>query len=96
MKITPNIMKWLLRIYPPYLGAGIKVDAFSDDWITTKVSMKLKWYNRNYVKTHFGGSLISMTDPFYMLMLSNILGRNYVAWDKAAGLIREKQKNQPS
>jgi acyl-coenzyme A thioesterase PaaI-like protein len=84
MKITPNKIKWLLRLYPPYLGAGIKVDAISDDWMSTKVSMKLRWYNRNYVKTHFGGSLFAMTDPHYMLMLSNILGRNYVVWDKEA------------
>ncbi len=86
MKITANRMKWLLRFYPPYLGAGIKVDYISDDWMDAQVSMKLKWYNRNYVKTHFGGSLISMTDPFYMLMLSNILGSNYVVWDKVASI----------
>ncbi len=86
MKITANRMKWFLRFYPPYLGAGIKVDYISDDWMDAQVSMKLKWYNRNYVKTHFGGSLISMTDPFYMLMLSNILGSNYVVWDKVASI----------
>ncbi len=86
MKITANRMKWLLRFYPPYLGAGIKVDYISDDWMDAQASMKLKWYNRNYVKTHFGGSLISMTDPFYMLMLSNILGSNYVVWDKVASI----------
>ncbi len=75
-------MKWLLRLYPPYLSAAINIDSISDDWMTAKVSMKLKWYNRNYVKTHFGGSLMSMTDPHYMLMLMNILGRDYVVWDK--------------
>lgn len=86
MKITPKVMKWFLRFYPPYFGAGIKVDYISDDWMNAKVSMKLRWYNRNYVKTHFGGSLFSMTDPHLMLMLSNILGRNYIVWDKAASI----------
>lgn len=33
---------------------------------------------------HFGGSLFSMTDPFYMIMLATALGRGFVVWDKAA------------
>lgn len=74
-------LKRLLNIYPPYLGAGIHVDSISDDFRDVVVSMKLRWYNRNYVGTHFGGSLASMTDPFYMLMLMNILGKGYIVWD---------------
>ena len=27
-----------------------------------------------------------MTDPFYMLMLMRILGRDYIVWDKAASI----------
>ncbi len=46
--------------------------------------MKLRFWNRNYVGTHFGGSLYSMTDPFYMLMLIENLGRDYIVWDKSA------------
>jgi len=46
--------------------------------------MKMRWYNRNYVKTHFGGSLYAMTDPFFMLMLIHILGNEFVVWDKSA------------
>ena len=46
--------------------------------------MKMRWYNRNYVKTHFGGSLYAMTDPFFMLMLIHILGQEFIVWDKSA------------
>lgn len=46
--------------------------------------MKLRWWNQNYVGTHFGGSLYTMCDPFYMLLLIDALGRDYVVWDKAA------------
>ena len=46
--------------------------------------MGLGWYNRNYVGTQFGGSLYSMTDPFFMLMVMECLGRQYIVWDKAA------------
>jgi uncharacterized protein YxjI len=48
------------------------------------VEMKLRWWNANYVGTHFGGSLFAMTDAFYMLMLMSNLGRDYMVWDKAA------------
>ena len=46
--------------------------------------MKLSFINKNYVGSHFGGGLFAMTDPFYMLMLMNLLGRDYLVWDKAA------------
>lgn len=82
--MKPKHLKLLLNIYPPYLGAGIRVDHISDDFRDVWVSMKLRWYNRNYVGVHFGGSLASMTDPFYMLMLMNILGKEYIVWDQAA------------
>jgi len=79
-----RFLRWLLTIYPPYFGAGIKVRYISPDFRKVQVSMGLKWYNRNYVRTQFGGSLYSMTDPFYMLMLMENLGSDYIVWDKAA------------
>jgi hypothetical protein len=48
--------------------------------------MPLRFYNKNYFGTHFGGSLYSMCDPFYVLMLTNILGKDYIVWDKAAAI----------
>jgi hypothetical protein len=48
--------------------------------------MPLRWYNRNYVGTHFGGSLYSMADPFYMVMLIHVLGPDYIIWDQAAAI----------
>lgn len=48
--------------------------------------MPLRFYNKNYVGTHYGGSLYSMCDPFYMLILMEKLGRNYLVWDKAANI----------
>jgi len=74
----------LVNLWPPYLGAGIRVTRISDDLTTFEVRMKLRFYNRNYVGTHFGGSLYSMCDPFFMLILINNLGRGYEVWDKTA------------
>lgn len=72
----------LFTFYPPYLGAGVRVRRPAPD--TFEVSMKLRWWNRNYVGTHFGGSLYSMCDPFFMLLVFDGLGNEYVVWDKAA------------
>ncbi len=76
--------KFLLNIYPPYLATGIVIRHVSPDYSRMTVQMKMHWYNRNYVGTHFGGSLYAMVDPFYMLMLIRILGKGYIVWDKSA------------
>ncbi|HYX24985.1 MAG TPA: DUF4442 domain-containing protein [Thermoanaerobaculia bacterium] len=73
----------LLSLYAPYLGAGVRVRP-SPDLRTFEVRMKLRWWNQNYVGTHFGGSLYTMCDPFFMLILFEALGRSYVVSDKAA------------
>ena len=82
--MKPNMLKFGMNIWPPFLGAGIKVKHIAPDYREIVVSLKLRWYNRNYVGTHFGGSLAAMTDPFYMLMLIQILGRRYTVWDKTS------------
>lgn len=79
-----RLLRWLMNCYPPYLGAGIRVREISADFRRARVSMGLSWYNRNYVRTQFGGSLYSMTDPFFMVLLMENLGRHYIVWDKAA------------
>jgi hypothetical protein len=73
-----------MNFWPPYLGAGIRVRSIAKDFKSIQVEMKLRFWNRNYVGTHFGGSLYSMTDPFFMFMLIENLGPEYVVWDKAA------------
>jgi len=79
-------LRRFIRLYPPYLGAGVCVTHIAADFRRVEVEMPLRFYNRNYVGTHFGGSLYSMVDPFYMLMLINILGPDYIVWDKAANI----------
>jgi acyl-coenzyme A thioesterase PaaI-like protein len=72
----------MLSIYPPYLGAGVRVRLLGHAPLAYEASMKLHWWNRNYVGTHFGGSLFSMTDPFFMLILIDALGSGYTVWSK--------------
>lgn len=82
--MNPKHFKLLINLYPPYLGTGISVKHISSDYKEMCVQMKMRWYNRNFVNTHFGGSLYAMTDPFLMIMLIHILGQEFVVWDKSA------------
>lgn len=80
-----NMRRWL-NLWPPLLGAGIRVKRLRSDWKEIDVEMNLHFWNANFVGTHYGGSLYSMTDPFYMLMLIQNLGRDYIVWDKSANI----------
>jgi acyl-coenzyme A thioesterase PaaI-like protein len=80
----------LVNLYPPYLGAGVRVTRIADDFRAIDVEMRLWPWNRNTMGTHFGGSLFSMVDPFFMIMLTELLGKGYVVWDKS-GTIRYRR-----
>jgi acyl-coenzyme A thioesterase PaaI-like protein len=86
VSLTMRIPRRLANVYPPFLGAGIRVKSKAD-FTEIRSEMKLRWWNRNYVGTHFGGSIYSMTDPFYMLMLIEQLGRGYRVWLKEATVL---------
>ena len=73
-----------LNIWPPFRGAGIRIEELSADYFRCKVSLKFRWWNKNANRTQYGGSMFSMTDPIYPLMFMGILGKEYVVWDKAA------------
>jgi acyl-coenzyme A thioesterase PaaI-like protein len=72
--------------WPPFLGMGIKVRRIAEDFREVDVEMVHRFWNTNYVGVHFGGSLYAMTDAFYMLMLLENLGPEYIVWDKAASI----------
>ena len=76
----------LLNLWPPLLGAGIRVRRMDAALRAIDVEMKMRAWNRNYVGAHFGGSLFAMTDPFYMMMVMENLGDGFVVWDKAASI----------
>jgi len=73
-----------MNLWPPFWGAGIRVEYISSDYRKAKVILKDRLINRNIVGVHFGGSLFAMTDPFFMIMFSENLGSGYVIWDRAA------------
>jgi len=85
-KLSPRTLGRVMNLWPPFIGAGIRVRHVAADFRSVTVDMTLRWFNRNYVGTHFGGSMYAMTDPFLMLMLLHVLGAEYRVWDKSASI----------
>lgn len=79
-------LRWRFNLFPAYRGSGARVTYIADDFKEIRVKLALSWRTRNYVGTIFGGSLYASADPMYMIMLIQILGREYIVWDKAASI----------
>ncbi len=84
--LSPRWFRYLMNCWPPFIGMRIHIEHISDDWQTLRMRMKLGLRNKNFVGSHFGGGLFAMVDPFYMVMLMHLLGRDYLVWDKSASI----------
>lgn len=82
--MKPSTLRRLMNFWSPFRAPGIRVTHWSADWRHVRVELRARRFNRNFVGTHFGGSLYAMTDPFHMLMLMQVLGRDYYVWDQSA------------
>jgi acyl-coenzyme A thioesterase PaaI-like protein len=85
-KLSPGLLRFGMNLWPPYLGAGIRVEHLAPDFRSVTVALTQRWYNCNYFGTHFGGSLYAMSDPFFALMVLHNLSSDYVVWDKAGSI----------
>ena len=72
------------NLSPMYRRTSAKVVFISDDFLKIKIQLPFSYKNANYVNTIFGGSMFSSVDPFPMTQLMNLIGDDYVVWDKAA------------
>ena len=84
--MKPGTLRHIFNVWPPFLLSGIHVTEMAPDWSFARVELRMRPWNRNYVGTHFGGSLFAMTDPFWMIMTMQALGSGYIVWDKAADI----------
>lgn len=82
--MKPSTLRVIMNLWPPFLFSGIHVDRIGPDWRSARVELRMRPWNRNYVGTHFGGSLFAMTDPFWMLLVKESIGRDHLVWDRAA------------
>ena len=79
--MTPRRLAVGMSLWLPNLFSGIRVRRFADDWTSATVELHVNVLTRNYVKTAFGGSMSAMTDPYFFMLVTHQLGRDYVVWD---------------
>jgi acyl-coenzyme A thioesterase PaaI-like protein len=78
-----GVLMRFVNLYPPFLGAGIRVTYPKGDPHSIVVRLGLHWWNKNLFGTQFGGSLYAMCDPFFVFIVLRNLGPGYIVWDKA-------------
>lgn len=91
-----TLFKILFNISPMYRRTNSKLISVSKDIYRVKIRIALNYKNRNYMGTMFGGSMLSATDPIYMIQLLQILGEDYVVWDKSTNISFRKPADQHS
>ncbi|MGX1927751.1 PaaI family thioesterase [Flagellimonas sp. 2504JD4-2] len=78
------LLKFGFNFSPMYRRSTGRITFVSEDLMTVTMKLPISYKNRNYVNTIFGGSMFSATDPVPMVQLINLLGPDYVVWDKSA------------
>ena len=54
----------MINFYPPYLGSAVRVTTISEDFRNVEVEMPLRFYNRNYFRTHLADRSMPCAIPF--------------------------------
>ena len=79
-----QLFKYGFNLSPMYRRSTARITEVTDDLMHIKIKLPISYKNRNYVNSIFGGSMFSAVDPIPMIQILNILGDDYVVWDKAA------------
>ncbi|WP_235904713.1 DUF4442 domain-containing protein [Patiriisocius marinus] len=79
-----TLFKYGFNLSPMYRRSTARITEVTDDLMHIKIRLPINYKNRNYVGSIFGGSMFSAVDPIPMIQVLNILGNDYVVWDKAA------------
>lgn len=79
-----KLFKLGFNLSPMYRRSTGRIISTSEDLLTVKIILPLSYKNKNYVNSIFGGSMFSAVDPIPMVQLINLLGDDYVVWDKSA------------
>ncbi|WP_350292443.1 DUF4442 domain-containing protein [uncultured Croceitalea sp.] len=79
-----KLFKYGFNLSPMYRRSTAKISSVSKDLYKITIKLPISYKNKNYVNSIFGGSMFSAIDPIPMVQLINILGDDYVVWDKSA------------
>jgi len=87
MRVSENVLKWAMRLYPPLLFQRIWVLRFDQNFRGVSVKVNKSLVNSNYNNSIFGGTIFAAADPFYPLLFHQILthkGYRVRVWMKAS------------
>ncbi|MEO1514095.1 MAG: DUF4442 domain-containing protein [Bacteroidota bacterium] len=79
-----TLFKFGFNLSPMYKRSTAKIISVSDDLLQVRIKLPISYKNRNYVNSIFGGSMFSAVDPIPMVQLINLIGDDFVVWDKSA------------
>ena len=83
MHFSAKTLRRYMSFWPPFIGAGIRLKEFTDDGSRVVVTHTVNTLTRNAAGVAFGGTIMAMTDPFFMLASMARLGKEYTVWDVA-------------
>src|ERR1044072_5616688 len=89
MRISENTLKWLMRFYPPLFFQRIWVRKIHKDFRGVEIKINRSLFTTNLGNSIFGGTIFSAADPFYALLLGQILrhkGKKITVWLKSASI----------
>ncbi|TSD66681.1 DUF4442 domain-containing protein [Inquilinus sp. KBS0705] len=87
MVVSENMLKWMMRLYPPLLFQRIWVQRFGKGFRSVKVKINKSLLNKNPNGSIFGGTIFAAADPFYPVLFNQILntkGGKLKIWSKSA------------
>lgn len=89
MKVSENILKWGMRLYPPLLLQRIWVQSIDSGFKGAQVKINRSLITLNFGKAIFGGTIYTATDPFYAMLFGQLLkhkGYHISVWLKSASI----------
>lgn len=85
-----RLLRWRFNLFPAFRRTGGRVTYLAPDLRELHIALPLNWRTRNYVGTIYGGCMYGAVDGILMVMFINLLGRDYIVWDKS-GRIRYRK-----
>ena len=79
--LKANELKRMLNFWFPFLVNRIRIISISDDFFEMQIKLKHSFWNRNPNKSIWGGSITSALDPFFPVMMKQIILRRGIRTD---------------
>jgi hypothetical protein len=89
MKASENTIKWIMRLYPPFLLQRIWVQKIYKGFRGADIKINHSLLTLNFGKAVFGGTIYAAIDPFYALLFGQLLrNKNYntTVWLKSSSI----------